>query len=113
VERAQELQKEVELQQQTMIKILNEIPHKIFLKDKDLNFVIINQAVANVYKGKTIEDLIGTNDFDHYEESLASQYAQSDNEVIENGEQIFDQVDVVDGKSICSEHTKSLSLLTI
>jgi PAS domain S-box-containing protein len=99
IDSAENIRKEMELQQKTIINILNEIPHKIYLKDKDLRFVIINQAVANVYKGKSIEDILGTNDFDHYDKELAGKYAASDLEVIEKGEQIFDQVDVVDGES--------------
>ncbi len=97
VQQIQNLQNEMELQQKTIIKILNEIPQKVYLKDKDLKFVFVNQAVANVYENKTIEDLIGTDDFDHYNKELAATYSNSDYEVLEKGEQTFEQEDIVKG----------------
>jgi methyl-accepting chemotaxis protein len=96
--KAEDLQKELELQQKTILKILNEIPQKIYLKDENLKFVFVNQAVANVYNDMTVERLIGTDDFDHYDKELAAQYASSDYEVIKTGEQTFEQIDYVKGE---------------
>ncbi len=88
---------QMKLQKNTVIRILNEIPQKVYLKDKDLKFLFVNQAVADVYENKTIEDVIGTTDFDHYEKELAKTYEKSDKEVIEKGEQTFEQEDIVKG----------------
>jgi PAS domain S-box-containing protein len=99
VDQIQSLRDEMALQQKTILKILNQIPQKVYLKDKDLKFVFVNQAVANVYENKSVEDLIGTSDFDHYADDLATQYSNSDYEVLEKGEQIFEQEDIVRGVS--------------
>jgi len=79
------MQQEIEDRQKMMIDILNKIPEKVFVKDKDGKLILLNQAVADVY-GKTIEELLGTTDFDFFSHEEAQEFREAELKVIEKGE---------------------------
>lgn len=79
------MRKEIEDHQKMMIDILNKIPEKIFVKDKDGKLILLNQAVADVY-GKKIDELLGTTDFDFFSKAAAQEFRKAELKVIEKGE---------------------------
>ena len=70
-----------------LIEILDELPLKIFVKDEEGKFVLVNTAVANAHN-LSIEKLLGTSDFDHFKKEKATEYRNQELEIINNGKPV-------------------------
>lgn len=81
------LKKEVEDRQLLLLNIINEIPEKIFVKDKNGKFVLANVLVAANY-GLTPNELIGKSDFDFYPREEAEKKFKREKEIIQQGKTI-------------------------
>ncbi|QGY47427.1 PAS domain S-box protein [Maribellus comscasis] len=81
------LKKEIEKREQLLLNIINEIPEKIFLKDRNGRFVIANTLVAKNY-GLTPTELIGKTDFDFYPQKEAEKKYKREKEIINSGKGI-------------------------
>jgi len=69
--------------------IIDSLPQALVIKNLEGRFVLCNASFAKTL-GKSITDVIGTNDMDHYPEELALKYRGDDKKVLESGEsQIF------------------------
>ncbi|PSB27188.1 PAS domain S-box protein [Stenomitos frigidus] len=69
-------------QQEFLRYVIDTPPNLIFAKDWNGNFVLANQAVAEIY-GTTVEDLIGKNDADfNPDQAEVEHFLQDDREVI-------------------------------
>lgn len=77
----QELIGQMEAHKKMLIKVLDNVPAKIFLKDAEGKIVLANSAVAKVYN-KTVEELIGTSDFDNESPELAKEYFKKEQAII-------------------------------
>lgn len=83
--RNHEMFKEVESYKTTLTKILDQIPDKIFLKDKDCRMLIVNQAVLKAHNVQ-VEELLGKNDFDFIEDHAEAQkYFDEEQNIIVSG----------------------------
>ena len=71
LEEIEKLKLDNENHKKDVIEILNAIPAKIFLKDKDGNMTLCNKEVAKAYN-LPIEKLIGTHDRDHFADAATS-----------------------------------------
>jgi PAS domain-containing protein len=80
-----------------VVEILNAIPAKIFLKDKEGNMVLCNQAVAMAYD-LSIDKLIGTHDRDHFDASQAREFRNQELEVMRAGLQTYVQEERLNGQ---------------
>ncbi|MFA5933474.1 MAG: PAS domain-containing protein [Microgenomates group bacterium] len=67
------------------INLFNNLPQKIFYKDKDLNYVLCNENYAKDLKIKASE-ISGKSDFDFYPKELAEKYRADDKLVLKSGE---------------------------
>ncbi len=65
--------------------LINSIPMKMFIKDPDLNYIMIDRGYANSL-GLEPEEIVGNNDFDYYPSELAEKYRADDREVLLSGE---------------------------
>lgn len=79
---------EIENNKKDVIEILNSIPAKIFLKDKDGNMVLFNDEVAKACN-LTIDKLIGTHDRDHLDEAQVKEFRKQELEIMSKGSQTF------------------------
>lgn len=76
---------EIEMHRKTLIKIIDQIPSKIFLKDDDCRMLIVNDAVLKAHHA-TNEDLLGKNDFDFIDNKAeAQQYYDDEQDIIKSG----------------------------
>ncbi len=74
------------LQSQFKYKILLEnIPQKIFLKDKDSVYISCNENLARDLKIGS-EDIVGKTDYDFFPRELAEKYRADDKRVMDSGE---------------------------
>ncbi len=65
-----------------LMRIIDNVPGKIFLKDHEGRLILLNQAVANAYN-TTVDKLLGTTDFDFFSFEIASAYRKTEVEIIE------------------------------
>ena len=65
--------------------LLENLPQRIFLKDKDFHYLSCNQSFAKDL-GVTVEQIQGKTDFDFAPKELAQRYRDSDLEILRTGE---------------------------
>ena len=68
-----------------LMRVIDNVPGKIFLKDHDGRLILLNQAVANAYD-TTVDKLLGTTDFDYFSFEDASEYRRVEVEILESGQ---------------------------
>ncbi len=83
--RLNELNHEMAATKVMLIKILNEIPLKVFLKQYNGKFFVANDAVSKFHDLPSAEDLIGKSDFDFYDEKEAAEWLKAEHEIIASG----------------------------
>ncbi|MCX5700262.1 MAG: diguanylate cyclase [Candidatus Omnitrophica bacterium] len=92
---SEELLQKTELQQKA---ILNGIPDIAWLKDKESNFIIVNEAFGESC-GVKPDDLIGKTDLDIWPKDLAEHYRKDDLEVITTGKRKIVEERLADKKN--------------
>jgi PAS domain S-box-containing protein len=102
---ARELTKTIEGNRKLLIDILNKVPAKIFLKDENGVFVVVNDAVASVYH-KTAEQIIGTSDYDNHPDEDVDGWRAQELEIINTGEKSYLHLEKLKGKSRYLDTTK-------
>ncbi|MEQ1953767.1 PAS domain-containing protein [Mesorhizobium sp. CN2-181] len=65
--------------------VIDTIKDPIFIKNSDLNFVLVNQAFASIY-GTTAEAMIGTRGSEHVAEQDGRRFEDNERAVLETGE---------------------------
>ncbi len=79
----------LEKSEATLKEVLNLDPNLIFAKDIHGHFILVNEAVANIY-GTTVEDLLGKTDADFAKsEEEVRNFRKDDLEVIQTGKRKF------------------------
>lgn len=74
----------MELNKKVILKVIEELPDKIFLKDEEGKLVLINSSLASGYN-KSVSELIGTSDFDNFPNNLATEYRAIELEMLKSG----------------------------
>lgn len=67
--------------------LVETIPLCVARKNLDGEFVFVNRALRDTF-GKSLEEIVGRNDYDFSPKELADQYRNDDQRVIETGEQL-------------------------
>jgi PAS domain S-box-containing protein len=67
--------------------LVETIPLCVARKDRDGKFVFVNRALRDTF-GKTLEEIVGQDDYAFSPKELADQYRKDDQRVIETGEQL-------------------------
>jgi PAS domain S-box-containing protein len=81
-----------------LVEVLDEIPQKVFLKDEEGKFILVNTVVANLHN-LSVEEMLGTSDFDHFEKSLAQEFRNREIKIVEEGKPvIFYQEETLSGE---------------
>lgn len=65
--------------------LVNSMPDRIYIKDKESRFIIGNRYVASVMGTRNPDDLVGKTDFDFYQRSLAQKYFDDEQEMMKTG----------------------------
>lgn len=87
---------ELEYNRKIMSQVIEELPEKIFLKDENGRLLLLNSALAVGYN-KSIEELLGKNDFDLFPKEDATGYWAIENEIIKSGKPLTIYEDFQDG----------------
>jgi len=94
---ALEMSKSLEKNRKLLIDILNKVPAKIFLKDENGAFIVVNEAVSSIYH-KTPEQIIGTTDFDNHPDEDVAGWRKQELEIIKTGGKSYIHKENQDGK---------------
>ena len=76
----------------TLLGILDQLPHKVFLKDKDGKMALVNTIVAKAHN-MSVDELIGKSDFDFVDAKTAQDWRDQELAIIKKGSEtyIFDE----------------------
>jgi PAS domain S-box-containing protein len=89
----------------TLLNILDQLPHKIFLKDKDGKMVLVNTVVAKAHNME-IDELIGKSDFDFVDAETAQQWRNQELEIIRKGSETYIFNETLSGETRTLKSTK-------
>jgi methyl-accepting chemotaxis protein len=90
---------------QTLLNILDELPHKVFLKDGQGKMVLVNTVVAKAHH-MSIDELIGKSDFDFVDAETAQQWRNQELEIIAKGSETYIFNDTIGGETKTLKSTK-------
>jgi PAS domain S-box-containing protein len=90
---------------QTLLNILDQLPHKIFLKDQEGKMALVNTAVAKAHK-MSIDELIGKSDFDFVDAETAQQWRNQELEIIRKGSETYIFNETLAGETRTLKSTK-------
>jgi PAS domain S-box-containing protein len=78
--------KEILLEQnrEMLLKVINLLPHQIYLKDGNGKIILVNDTVLKI-QHKTLEELKGKTDFDFFSYEQATELRAIEKEIIETG----------------------------
>jgi PAS domain S-box-containing protein len=88
-----------------LIDILDRIPGKIFLKDENGVFVVVNSSVASIYN-KTPEQIIGTTDYDNHPDENVDEWRKQELEIIMKGASTYVHLEKIKGQQHYLNTTK-------
>lgn len=104
-ERNKAMMKELEDYRKLLLTVLDNIPGKIFVKDSKGKLLLLNSEVAKVYK-KSVNELIGTTDFDNHPEEEARVYREAELKVLKDGAETYIQEENLTGQKRFLRTTK-------
>jgi PAS domain S-box-containing protein len=97
----------LEVERNLVRTLIANLPHRIFYKDSQGRYVIINNIVARSYGLDSPEDAVGSTVFDYYPEDLAAKYHADDMAVIQSGQALINREE-----TSIDENGNSIWLLT-
>jgi methyl-accepting chemotaxis protein len=89
----------------TLLNILDELPHKIFLKDSEGKMVLVNTVVAKAHN-MSIDELLGKSDFDFVNAETAQQWRNQELEIIRKGSETYIFNETLNGETKTLKSTK-------
>jgi methyl-accepting chemotaxis protein len=90
---------------QTLLSILDQLPHKIFLKDQEGKMALVNTVVAKAHN-MSIDELIGKSDFDFVDAKTAQEWRDQELEIIRKGSETYIFDENISGKTVTLKSTK-------
>jgi PAS domain S-box-containing protein len=90
---------------QTLLDILDQLPHKVFLKDHEGKMALVNTVVAKAHH-MSVEELIGKSDFDFVDAKTAQEWRNQELEIIKKGSETYIFTENFDGEDKILKSTK-------
>ncbi len=84
----QEILAHMQNYRKTLLDILDQLPHKIFLKDSEGKMVMVNTVVAKAHN-MSIDELIGKSDFDFVDPETARQWRDQELAIMKKGSETY------------------------
>ncbi len=106
--KSEKLVEESEKNRRALLKILDYVPDKVFLKDGEGKMLIVNKAVLDAHNSK-LEDLIGKSDFDFFAHNLekAQELYDQEQQIIKTSTPLHEvYADTIKDSSIILDSTK-------
>ena len=105
-QKAQDQLQYIENYKKTLLGILDHLPHKIFLKDKDGKMVMVNTAVAKAHN-MSVNELIGKSDFDFVDAVTAQEWRNQELAIVAKGSESYTHHDSIGGETRTLKTVKS------
>jgi PAS domain S-box-containing protein len=99
------LMKGMEDYRKLLLDVIDQLPGKIFVKDHDGKLLLLNSEVAKIY-GKTVNELIGTSDFDNHAPEDARVYHDQELKIMAHGAETYIQEENLTGQKRYLKTTK-------
>jgi methyl-accepting chemotaxis protein len=90
---------------QTLLDILDQLPHKVFLKDHEGKMALVNTVVAKAHH-MSVDELIGKSDFDFVDAKTAQEWRNQELEIIKKGSETYIFTENFDGEDKILKSTK-------
>jgi PAS domain S-box-containing protein len=85
---------EVRDQEQNLFRFLMEnIPDRIYFKDRESRFICVNAAMSRLFKLKSPEDAVGKIDFDFFPKEDAERMFEDEQHVVQTGEAMLGKIE--------------------
>ena len=88
--------------------LMDNIPDKIFFKDKHSKFIRINKRLSGLFDLENPEDAIGTSDYDYFNKEHADRTLKDEQAIMTKGEPVFN----MEEREIWMNGTETWSLTT-
>ncbi len=75
--------------------VLNAIPDRVFVKDEDHRFLMVNEAFCN-FHGAKAEAMLGKNNYDFHTKADADAFYQQEQQIFDSGQPLLREDEVVD-----------------
>jgi methyl-accepting chemotaxis protein len=89
----------------TLLNILDQLPHKIFVKDNEGKMTIVNTAVAKTHN-LSVDELIGKSDFDFVDAATAQEWRNQELQIIRKGSETYVFNETLNGETKTLKTTK-------
>jgi PAS domain S-box-containing protein len=103
----EKMEEESKANKQMLMDILDELPHKIFLKDGEGKMFLANKKVADAH-GLPLSELIGKSDYDFVDKETADAWRAQELEIMKKGEEHYIFEDKIGGKKSILESVKKV-----
>ncbi|MBI9098968.1 MAG: PAS domain S-box protein [Spirochaetaceae bacterium] len=70
----------------TLSSLINTFPDRIYLKDTQSRFILINESLVSLFKQKNQDEILGKNDFDFFSQEHAQAAYDDEQEIMRTGE---------------------------
>jgi len=75
--------------------LIDRVPDKLWVKDADSRFIIVNKATASEHGKAVPEEMIGETDFDLYASDVAQQFFDIERKILQSGQATIDMDECV------------------
>ncbi len=79
-------QEQLQEERNLLRTLIDHIPDKVYVKDKDSRFVVCNKTLSEYWSVQGEDNLIGKTDFDLFEPTMAQQFFDEEQKVMQTGQ---------------------------
>ncbi len=108
VTREQLAEEELKREKELLNLLMDNIPDRIYFKDKDSRFIRANKAIAQLFGKDNPEYLYGKTDFDLHDPEHARQAFEDEQNLMKKGKPLVNKIEshLLDGKRVWESSTK-------
>lgn len=85
ISRIKDIENELKQEKNLLHTLIDNLPDRIYIKDRNSRFVICNRALAERMGKKEVSEVIGKSDFDFQLPELAEQFYRDEQEIMNSG----------------------------
>ena len=108
VTKSKKFEKKLIKEQNLLKALMDNLPDKIFIKDRDSRFIRVNKAWAKKYNLDNTDEVIGKADVDFFNKSFAGETFQEEQLLMETDQPLINKLE----RKICEDGKESYKLVT-
>ena len=85
------MENELARERNLLMTLIENMPEWIYVKDRDLRFVLVNRATREMIAARGISDLVGKTDFDIFEPEEAQRYYDEEMRILKTGQPVVNR----------------------